>query len=128
MRRFVTGIAIVLAVGLLGGSAYAGGSHISVPSKVKQGAKLEIRVTDCASGADFDAVIKVDVFDDNGDVVESREVDAEDDGDTTVQLKIKKSKYPKGRYAVVVTCIHHFHSGGTGTFFTEEDTFKVKKR
>jgi hypothetical protein len=55
-------------------------------------------------------------------------VDAADDGETTVNVKIKKSKFPKGEYTAVVTCIHEFDAGGTGTFFEEEEDFKVKRR
>jgi flagellar hook assembly protein FlgD len=127
VRRTASIVALSLSLLLVGGSAWAG-EHISVPSKVKQGKTLEIDVSDCVSGDGFRAVIRVQILDEDGIEVKTVERDANNTGQDTVKVKIKKSVFPKGEYTAVVSCIHEFDAGGEGTFFSEQEDFKVKKK
>jgi len=126
MRRLCMAVAVVLAISLVGGSAWAG-AHIQVPQAVTQGNKLEVTVKDCVSGDGFTAIVRVEIYDDDtNELKDTKEVDADDDGTTKVKMKIRASRYPPGRYYVVVTCIHEFDAGGEGVFFESDESFRVR--
>lgn len=98
-----------------------------MPNRVDQGQRLKIKVIGCASGDGFNAIVRAEVFDNLDLRVASREVEADDDGTTTVKFRIRESVFPRGRYRAVVTCIHELDAGGQSTFFVEEDAFRVRR-
>ena len=97
-----------------------------MPNSVTQGNKLKVRVEDCVSGPGFTAIVRMEIEDDDGHLVDATAVDADDDGTTKAKMKIRASRYPPGKYHVIGICIHEFDTGGEGTFFESEESFRVR--
>ena len=124
MRRICSIVAVVLAVMLVGGPAWAG-SHISVEAEEDPGENLTVKAFDCESGQGFDAFVEVELVDPGtGDVIKRRQVAADSDGSTKVKIRIPGNTKP-GRYIARVRCIHEFDDGSEGTFYTSEEFFDV---
>lgn len=124
MRRICSIVAVVLAVTLVGGPAWAG-SHIDVEGSDYPGENLTVKALDCRSGEGFDAFVEVELVDQNsGDVIKRRQVAAEDHSSTKVKIRIPRNTAP-GRYIARVRCIHEFDDGSEGTFYTSEEFFDV---
>lgn len=129
MRRILIVAIPALVLCLVGGSAWAGSASISVPGSVEQNRKLKVKAFDCESRPDWSAVVRVEISDHHtGDHISTREVGADDDGSTTIKIKMRAARYPIGMYLVVVTCIHEFDDGSVGTWYEEQDTFHVVAR
>lgn len=108
--------------------ASAGTDPVTVkPNPVKQGKKLKIIAEDCISGPGYKAYVEVSIIEkgDGKPIIEKR-VPADADGTTLLKFKIKKSKFPAGKYWAYVDCIHVFDAGGEGVWYETDNKFKVK--
>ena len=124
MRRICSIVAVVLAMMLVGGPAWAG-ANISVEGSEDPGENLTVKAFDCESGQGFDAFVEVELVDpDTGDVIKRRQVPADDDGSTKVKIRIPRNT-ESGRYIARVRCIHEFDDGSEGTFYISEEFFEV---
>lgn len=125
------GMVAILAAGALlaGAPGASAGNQVEVkPNPVKQGKKLKVIAKDCISGPGYTAYVEVGIVEkgEKKKILDAR-VPADSDGTTLLKFKIKKKKFPAGKYVAYVDCIHVFAAGGEGVWYETDNPFKVKE-
>ena len=108
--------------------ATAGGDNrVTIdPNPVKSGEEITVTAKDCKSGDDWDAKVEIKITK-NGNRKLKRLVEAEDDGTTKEDVRLRKDKFPPGTYRIRVRCRHYFDNDEIGTWYSITKTLTVEE-